>query len=281
MWKISYYYNLVSPRQGLNITVKSSNEKNPRELNIASKITPLPSYVDFNNLIRDITLSDGKVIENRFIKVGKTAIWQMPTFAIDPSVVEGFMKGDIIQNSSNLIIDLRGNGGGYVVTLEALAGYFVNEDKKIADLKGRKEMKPQMAKTRKSNVYKGNLIILIDSRSASASEIFARFMQLEQRGVVIGDVSAGAVMQSIGVPLQMGDAKVILYGMSLTNADVIMSDGKSLEHSGVTPQLYLIPTPQEISLGQDKVLATALKLFDENVSPEEAGKFFPYKWEDK
>ncbi len=66
---------------------------------------------------------------------------------------DGIMNGRISQ-SANLILDLRGNGGGYVATLEQLAGYFVDKDTKIADLKGRKEMKPLMAKFKGKNVLK-------------------------------------------------------------------------------------------------------------------------------
>ncbi|MDQ3321112.1 MAG: S41 family peptidase [Acidobacteriota bacterium] len=156
------------------------------------------------------------------------------------------MQGRISQ-TSNLILDLRNNGGGYVVALERLAGYFVDKDTKIADLKGRKAMKPQTAKTRGKDVFNGKLIVLIDANSGSAAEIFARFVQIEQRGVVIGDQSAGAVMQSVSVPMQMGGDSIVAYGMSLTNADVIMTDGKSLEHIGVTPQLALKPVGADIA----------------------------------
>lgn len=81
-----------------------------------------------------------------------------------------------MSKSANLILYLRGNGGGYVVTLERLAGYFVDKDTKIADLKGRKEMKPQMAKSKGRDTFNGKVIVLIDANSGSAAEIFARFL---------------------------------------------------------------------------------------------------------
>jgi len=77
--------------------------------------------------------------------------------------------------------------------------------------------------------------VLIDSKSASAAEIFARLVQLEKRGIVIGDQSAGAVMEARSFSHKVGTDSVIPYGTSMTDADVIMSDGKSIERVGVIP----------------------------------------------
>ncbi len=104
-----------------------------------------------------------------------------------------------------------------------------------------------MAKFKGKNVFRGKLTVLVDANSGSASEIFARFVQIEQRGVVIGDQSAGAVMQSRGVAMEMGVESIVPYGMNMTNADVIMTDGKSLEHLGVTPQLEILLTGADIT----------------------------------
>ena len=206
-------------------------------------------------------------------------VWKMPSFLMVPDQIDQIMKSRI-KGSSNLILDLRGNGGGYVVALERLAGYFVEKDTEIAKLKGRKTMKPQMAKTAGENRFNGKLIVLVDSNSGSASEIFARFMQLEQRGVVIGDQSAGAVMQSRTIPMELGAESLILYGMSVTNADVILSDGISLEHVGVSPHIAMVPTAADVAAGRDPVLAAAFKLLEIEISPADAGKMFPFKWED-
>lgn len=276
MWKMMYYYNSLSPRPGLKLLIQSPNANEQRELNIASKVTTLKGVLNFEDLIREYEMQDFDEF-HRYQKVGNTIVWKMPSFVFDPAQVDGIMRNKI-NGHAGLILDLRGNGGGLVVTLEKLAGYFVEKDTKIADLKGRKEMKPQSAKTQGSNVFKGKLIVLIDSSSGSASEIFARLMQLEGRGVVIGDQSAGAVMQSRGFPMQMGVDTVIPYGMSVTMADVIMSDGKSLEHIGVTPNLLSLPTGADLSVERDPVMSQALELLGEKVSPEATGKFFPIQW---
>ena len=93
-----------------------------------------------------------------------------------------------------------------------------------------------MAKGRK-DAFTGPIVVLIDSRSASASEVTARVMQIEKRGTVIGDRSAGAVMTSLSFPHTLGQdfygrGTIAFYGTSITVADLKMSDGFSLEKSG-------------------------------------------------
>ena len=278
MWKVNYYYNALSPRAGLKLDVRSPGSEEVRELNLASKVTPKKAVLNFEDLVREFELSDGEGVLHRFNKVGNTLIWRMPSFVLAPEEVDSIMRGRVSQ-SSNLILDLRGNGGGYVVALEALTGYFVDQDTKIADLKGRKEMKPQMAKFKGKDVYRGKLAVLIDSESGSASELFARFIQLQKRGMVLGDQSAGAVMQSRSIPMKLGADSIVPFGISVTNADVIMGDGASLEHVGVTPDTKMLVTGADLAAGRDPVLAAALKLFGSDISPEDAGKLFPYNWD--
>jgi len=277
MWKMLYYYQVISPQPKLNFEVMSTDGV-AKQITVETKFTTLKRIVDLNNT-HDLNESvrEGErldVLDKHYFKeVGDTLIWKMPTFVFDPNEVDGFMKRT--EEKKNLILDLRGNGGGYVVTLERLAGYFFEKDTKIADLKGRKKMDPQMAKHRSSNFFSGRVIVLVDSESASAAEIFARLMQIEKRGRVVGDISSGMVMQSRGVSMDAGVSTVISYGLNLTNADVIMTDGKSLEHVGVQPDELVILTGKDLSDRNDPVLARALELCGQKIDPGTAGKYFP------
>jgi carboxyl-terminal processing protease len=146
-------------------------------------------------------------------------------------------------------------------------------------LKYRKELKPEIAKTRGSgSVFKGQLVVLIDSESGSAAELFSRIIQLEKRGTVLGDRSSGAVMQSLVYSHQAGLEVVTFYAASITNADWIMTDGKSLEHTGVTPDKLMLPTAADMAAGRDPVLAHAASLAGLKLDAEKAGKLFPIEW---
>jgi len=174
---------------------------------------------------------------------------------------------------------LRGNGGGAGSTLLRLLGHFFDHDVKMADIKTRKESKPVIAKTRgKNNLFEGKVVVLVDSDSGSASEVFARVMQLEKRGTVIGDRSAGAVMRSIYRSYEMGTERIVSWGANITNADAIMSDGKSLEKVGVIPDELMLPTPTDMAAKRDPVLARAFELAGIKIDPAKAGTMFPVEW---
>src|SRR5205085_5750340 len=186
-WMLRYLYYRLRPQPSLQVVVQSLDEE-PRQLDLAAKVMEGKPADEFMK-------EEVHTYRHHYYEMGDDLfIWRMPRFDLTESEVDGMMKK--VGQRRTLILDLRSNGGGYEIMLKRLLGYFFDHDVKIGDIKGRKDLKPVIAQTRGDKVFKGNLVVLVDSNSGSASELFARVIQLEKRGTVIGDRSAGAVMRA-------------------------------------------------------------------------------------
>lgn len=276
MWKMYYRYYALMPARGMRLLVKSPDQAEPRELEVLAKIERGANVVDWGNLFVRFLRERRDVGKDRTAEFGnELLIWQMTTFSTSEDHIDAMMGK--ASKFKSLLIDLRGNGGGYTDALSRLTSYFFDREVKIADQKGRKETKPLLAKPR-GGVYKGQVIVLIDSESASASELFARTLQLEKRGTVLGDRSMGAVMTSRYYDHQTGVGQVLYFGNSITVGDVIMPDGKSLEKTGVTPDETMLPTGADLAAKRDPVLSRAAEMLGVKLDPEKAGTLFPKEW---
>lgn len=91
------------------------------------------------------------------------------------------------QGMKKLIFDLRSNGGGYLETAFKICEEFLSEEKMVVYTEGEKQPRQEWKTTsRKGEFEKGNLVILTDEYTASASEITSGAVQDWDRGVIVG-----------------------------------------------------------------------------------------------
>lgn len=279
LWQMYYRYYLLSPTGMVRFVVLSPNDAAPHTLDVQTKISKTANAVSIEGIINRIIRKGWDEEIDRYVEVGgkDLFIWRMTSFDADDAHIDDMMKR--AKAAKSFILDLRGNGGGEVSILKRLIGYFTDGELKIADEKKKKETKSVLAKPRGGGAYKGNLIVLVDNDSGSASEVFARVVQLNHFGKVIGDKTAGAVMEAEYFPMEIGVGSTIYYGANITVADVIMTDGTSLEKVGVTPDEIVLTTGKDLAEKKDPVLSYAAKLLGADITPEKAGTFFPVIWD--
>lgn len=105
------------------------------------------------------------------------------------------------ENCENLVIDLRDNQGGYMVSAIQIADEFLPKNRRIVYTQGRKQARQDYMSSGHGSYQDIPLVILINEGSASASEILAGAIQDNDRGTVIGRRSfgKGLVQQQIGL----------------------------------------------------------------------------------
>ena len=284
MWKMNYLFNVLRPQPGLNIVVQTPSGQQ-RSVAIMAKIRQFKRVLDVTGendaadiwqLIRQEETAD-HLSRARWVEHGDVMILKFPEFS-DWSNSEIWDMLKKARDHKALIIDLRGNSGGSVDTLEQVISHIFDHDVKVADRVERNSTKPEVVKTNHHDQIPSKLIVLVDRESASASEIFARLVQIEKRGIILGDHTAGAVMEAKDYSYSSGMDTVSYYGASITEADLVMSDGKSLEHVGVMPDEMILPTAADLASGRDPVLSRAVAIAGENLDPQAASKLFPYEW---
>ena len=127
------------------------------------------------------------------------------------------------KNFENLVLDLRGNGGGYLKTAIEISDQFLKDDELIVYTDGLNEPTREYEATSSGIFENGNLVVLIDEGSASASEIVAGAVQDWDRGLVMGRRSFGKGL--VQKPYFLTDGSVV----RLTTAHYYTPSGRSIQ----------------------------------------------------
>jgi C-terminal processing protease CtpA/Prc len=271
LWIVNYLIYSLVPQPAIQLSVVAPNGAE-RKIDVTARVTSLEKRLKEAERRRKEKPKDPQLCHELDSSM---VACRLDTFSTERKQIDNMMS--VASRYGKMILDLRGNRGGLVAIEEYLTGHFFDRDVKIADFVTRDKKIERIASSRKDRSFKGELIVLIDSNSASAAEVFARVIQLEKRGKIVGDVSAGAVMTSNSLTLGdvrgvSGFEKVFLFGMNVTVADLIMSDGQRLEKIGVLPDYPIGPSPYALSNRTDPVLAFAADLLKVKITPEDAGK---------
>src|ERR1700761_4232681 len=160
------------------------------------------------------------------------------------------------ENVQGIVLDLRGDGGGYLPEATALTGLFIDHGPvvQLKDTSGRLEVldDPQPAAA-----YDGPLAVLVDRFSASASEIFAGAIQDYHRGVILGQRTFGKGTVQNLVPLDRWSQKPTSGQLTVTIGKFYRVTGQSTQHKGVEPDVPL-PSPIDLKEVGESALEAAL-----------------------
>lgn len=108
------------------------------------------------------------------------------------------------QGMKNLILDLQGNGGGYLNIAIELADEFLDQNKLIVYTEGNKQPRQEAKSSKQGKFQEGRLVVMVDESSASASEIVSGAIQDWDRGVIVGRRTFGKGLVQKPIPLPDG-----------------------------------------------------------------------------
>jgi carboxyl-terminal processing protease len=190
----------------------------------------------------------------------------------DSSFLKQYKKALIeFKDTKGLIIDLRFNRGGEFYAMEEMAERLISEKVSFGRLKTRTGKIPKflgislMPKELfvgddDMHVYSAPVVVLMSRYSASAAEHFAVGMQESNRAKIVGEQSCGCML---GI---MGKTRIEGGELYLSEIDFISAQGKRIEGVGVTPNLTIAPTINDLRSGFTTAIEKAEELLGGNAN---------------
>ena len=206
-------------------------------------------------LVRDVVVLEETYAKSAVIDDENSAksygYIKLPSFYVDFTQINGKNCYDDIQaeiaklkeeNIDGLVFDLRDNGGGSLEDVVNIAGLFIEEGP-IVQARGKRGQKRILSDTDPSVQYDGPLVVMVNTISASASEIFAAAMQDYNRAIIVGGdhtYGKGTVQNFTELdrmipkkPVDMKD----LGSLKMTVQKFYRINGDATQQKGVTPDI--------------------------------------------
>ncbi|MDP3996751.1 MAG: S41 family peptidase [bacterium] len=155
-----------------------------------------------------------------------------------------------------LVLDLRGNPGGYLGSSIDMASWFLPQGKVIVTEDFGQNSEPRVYRSLGRNAFNKNLrmVILVNGGTASASEILAGALSEHKMAVLVGTQTFGKGSVQELVPVTEDTA------LKVTIARWLTPNGLSLSEGGITPDVVVEMTREDIEAGLDPQLDKALEL---------------------
>ncbi|MEP0368832.1 MAG: S41 family peptidase [Cyclobacteriaceae bacterium] len=141
------------------------------------------------------------------------------------------------KNTDGLIIDLRYNGGGSVQEAVDLASLFLAGGPLIQEVSREENM--TLRDKNKGAIYTGKLIVLVNTLSASASEMFVSMMKAHSRALIVGNQTFGKASGQLMGPLTNPDTDQEFGALKLTVMRYYGLDGTTFQRTGITPDIVI------------------------------------------
>lgn len=220
-------------------------------LTIFRKGTKEPFDIKVTRAIIDVpTTSTRKLPGNIFV------IELYSFSAQSPNLFRAALREFIESGSNRLILDLRGNPGGYLEAAIDMASWFLPSSKVVVreDFGPSKEEKVYRSKGYDIFSDKLKFVILVDGGSASASEILAGALAEQGKAILVGDKTfgKGSVQELVNITSETS--------LKITIARWLTPNGVSISEHGIEPNFTIKYTPEDKKINRDPQLEKAIEI---------------------
>ena len=173
-----------------------------------------------------------------------------------PSLFTKALREFVISGSDKLILDLRGNPGGYLEASVDMASWFLPTGKVIVREDFGKKQKEEVYRSKGYDIFSDKLkmVILINRGSASASEILTGALSEHGKATVVGERSfgKGSVQELVNITNDTS--------LKITIARWLTPNGKSISEEGITPTYVATSSEKDLKDGRDVQLEKAVEI---------------------
>ncbi len=167
-----------------------------------------------------------------------------------------------LKDTKALVLDLRGNSGGLFQNAIIISNLFMKKGT-IVNVIARHGKKNTYSATNEGCIYDNPLVVLVDSSSASASEILAAALKDNKRAIIVGEKTfgKGLVQKVFSLPNKTG--------MNLTIAKYLTPNGTNINKKGVTPDYIVNLTHNDLINNNDSQLNYAKNYLENEIKKSE------------
>lgn len=248
--------DLIRGKAGTKVmlTVARVGVKAPIEITITRAKIDLPTV---KTTTKDEVAGTGSASSGTGLRKDGIFVISLYSFSSNSAnLFRNALKDFIASGSHKLVIDLRGNPGGYLEAAVDMASWFLPDGKVIVREEYGKEAEEHLYRSKGYNIFGSDLqmVILVDGGSASASEILAGALSEQGVAKLVGTKTygKGSVQELIDLTPDTS--------LKVTIAKWLTPNGHSISKLGITPDYVVEITPDDIKNQKDPQMDKAVEL---------------------
>ena len=222
----------------VTLTIFRNGEREPFDIKVTRDVIGIPT-IDTKELL------------------GGIFVIELYSFsAQSPNLFRAALRAFILSDNDKLILDLRGNPGGYLEAAIDMASWFLPSSRVVVREDFGQSRGEKVYRSKGYDIFSEDLkfVILIDKGSASASEILAGALAEHGRAILVGDrtFGKGSVQELVNITSETS--------LKVTIARWLTPNGLSISQDGIEPKFIVKYSPTDREAGRDPQLEKAIEI---------------------